>query len=225
VFKWLSAEHTGLAGIRATFDEMVGDARHAFQHACASALGEADPAAVHDDVVGADRRVNARERTIRQRLLVHMVVHAKGAIPVALKWMSIVKDAERIGDQAKNIYDLGRVHPTPPDDAVYADLAALRGDVLAQLADLVGIFDPPDEPRAQGVVDTGRRVLAHCDERLMALVRGEAPTERPVDAALLYRHVKRVSAHAMNIAAALLLPLDRLDMWDEDEETRGPDEP
>lgn len=223
MFKWLSSEHTGLAGIRGTFDVMVGDARHAFEHACRSVFGEADPASVHDDVVETDRRVNAHERAIRQRLLVHMVVHAKGAIPVALKWMSIVKDAERIGDQSKNIYDLGRVHPEPPADAVFADLASLRDEILQQLNDLTKLFDPPDEERAQRVVDTGRRLLKRCDERVMALVRGESETARPVDAALLYRHLKRVSAHAMNIATAVLVPLDRLDQWDEDDETRAPD--
>ena len=38
--------------------------------------------------------------------------------------------------------------------------------------------------------------------------------------ALLYRYVNRIVAHLMNVMTAVVMPLDRLDYWDEDKMDR-----
>jgi hypothetical protein len=42
----------------------------------------------------------------------------------------------------------------------------------------------------------------------------------PVARALLHRYVKRVVAHLMNVLSAVVMPVDRLDCFDEDPEDR-----
>jgi hypothetical protein len=42
----------------------------------------------------------------------------------------------------------------------------------------------------------------------------------PVVRALFHRNVKRVVAHLMNVLSAVVMPVDRLDYFDEDPEDR-----
>jgi hypothetical protein len=43
-----------------------------------------------------------------------------------------------------------------------------------------------------------------------------------VPRALAHRYLKRVVAHLMNLLTAVIMPLDRLDYFDEDPEDRRP---
>jgi len=54
------------------------------------------------------------------------------------------------------------------------------------------------------------------------LITEPAVSRHPVVAALMYRYVKRVLAHATNVVTAIVMPIDKLDFFDEDKETRGP---
>ena len=39
---------------------------------------------------------------------------------------------------------------------------------------------------------------------------------------LCYRYYRRILSHAINIVASVVLPVDYLDYYDEDKDTRGP---
>ena len=47
------------------------------------------------------------------------------------------------------------------------------------------------------------------------------PAVVAVPRALLYRFLKRVTAHSLNVVSAVVMPVDRLDYFDEDDETRA----
>jgi hypothetical protein len=51
-------------------------------------------------------------------------------------------------------------------------------------------------------------------------VRGEDTGPMGVARALAHRYLKRIVAHVMNILSAVVMPLDRLDYFDEDPEDR-----
>jgi len=52
------------------------------------------------------------------------------------------------------------------------------------------------------------------------LVHATAPALAAVPRALLYRFLKRVAAHCANVVTAVVMPVDRLDYFDEDDDTR-----
>jgi phosphate transport system protein len=103
--------------VEATLQRMFSDDRHAFDLAMAALLGGAAPASVGAELRTTDHRVNEAERVIRRELVVHASVHGRIDTPAVLIYMSIVKDVERVGDYAKNIFDLAadgaRLHAGP----------------------------------------------------------------------------------------------------------------
>jgi hypothetical protein len=71
-------------------------------------------------------------------------------------------------------------------------------------------------------------MLAHGDEMLdefdagvSALVRGEDQQPDAVARALALRYFKRIVAHLTNVLSAVVMPIDRLDYFDEDPEDRS----
>ncbi len=220
MFHWLLGDKQGLARIFQHFGQMLEDGRHTFDAACNTLVGGTDPDAVRDDLYATDRRINAVEQKIRRELVVHVAVSDRAEFPVCLKLMSLVKDAERIGDYAKNIFDLGvRVRDFHTDPA-RADLVQLKDRVSRLLAKMRNLHESQDEDQARAFCEQGEAVLRLCDERVDALVDGASDSTHPVTSALMYRYVKRVTAHAMNIVSSIFMPVDKLDYFDEDPETR-----
>ena len=52
------------------------------------------------------------------------------------------------------------------------------------------------------------------------LVHSTEPALHAVPRALLYRFLKRITAHSMNVVTAVVMPVDRLDYYDEADDTR-----
>jgi phosphate uptake regulator len=92
--------------IEATLQRMLADDRHAFDLAMSALVGGAAARSVGAELRATDHRVNEAEREIRRELVVHASVHGGIDTPAVLVYMSIVKDVERVGDYAKNLFDL-----------------------------------------------------------------------------------------------------------------------
>jgi len=58
------------------------------------------------------------------------------------------------------------------------------------------------------------------DDLVSAIVRGEDDRPHLVGRALAARYLKRVVAHLTNVLSAVVMPIDRLDYFDEDPEDR-----
>ncbi|HEX2189691.1 MAG TPA: hypothetical protein VHG51_12370, partial [Longimicrobiaceae bacterium] len=67
----------------------------------------------------------------------------------------------------------------------------------------------------------GDALLGHFDQRVSAMIRADDQGPQAVARALAYRYLKRVVAHLMNLLSAVIMPLDRLDYFDEDPEDRA----
>lgn len=220
MFHWLLGDKQGLARIFQHFSQMLEDGRHIFDAASNTFLGGTDPQTVRDDLYATDRRINKVEQKIRREIVVHVSVSDRAEFPVCLKLMSLVKDAERIGDYAKNIFDLGVAVRDFETCSSRADLVQLKDQVSRLLAKMRNLHESQDEEQSRAFCEQGEAVLRHCDERVTVLVTGEDNSPHAVAAALMYRYVKRVMAHAMNIVSSIFVPVDKLDYFDEDPETR-----
>jgi phosphate uptake regulator len=210
-----------LERIEAKIQQMLVHDRHEFDLAMAALLGDSEAAGVNDELRATDRLVNELEREIRRELLVHASVFGGIETPAVLVYMSIVKDIERIGDYAKNLVDLAL------DGANFGELAdadewrRLQSDISVYIADTASAFRRREEQPSRQLMSRGDRLLDTFDDAVSALVRGDDAGAQPVARALAHRYLKRVVAHLMNLLSAVVMPLDRLDYFDEDPEDRG----
>ena len=205
----------GLDHVQRQLLEMLANDREAFDAATSTLLSGGDPATVGPALRATDAQVNELEREIRRELVVHASVHGAGDIAAVLVYMSIVKDVERIGDYAKNIFDLAaagvdfREAPDRPTMLRYRDRAA------EMITESGAVFAGDDQDRAHALLAEADAMLDTFDELVAALVHSHDVAHDAVPRALYYRHLKRIVAHLMNLLTAVVMPVDRLDYLDE----------
>ena len=210
-----------LEQIEQTIQQMLLDCRHTFDAAINALLGGTDPDLVKKDIKKTDRRVNKAEREVRRELVVHASVRgAQADIPMVLVSMSIVKDAERIGDYAKNIFDIAREGVDMSKAEDLNQLIAHRDRVSRLIAETARIFGERDTEAAHLILQTEDENLNEYDSLVIAQIESGRPAREAVPRALLYRYFKRITAHAMNVLTSLVMPIDRLDYYDEDKADR-----
>ena len=119
MFDWFTSKSgagsAGLAKMRTEFGQMLDAGRHMFDTAANALLGGTDVEVIRKDLFKTDKRINRAERRIRSEIVVHASVHAATEFPACLVLMSIVKDAERMGDYGKNLFDLAEIAPRVPE--------------------------------------------------------------------------------------------------------------
>jgi len=210
-----------LEQIEQTIQQMLVDCRHTFDVAINALLGGTDPDLVKKDIKKTDQQVNKAEREVRRELVVHASVRgAQADIPMVLVSMSIVKDAERIGDYAKNIFDIAREGVDMSHDEDLDQLIAHRDRVSRLIAETARIFGERDIEAAHQILQTEDENLDEYDALVVAQIESGRPAREAVPRALLYRYFKRITAHAMNVLTSLVMPIDRLDYYDEDKADR-----
>ena len=209
-----------LERIEATFQRMFIDDRHAFDLAMSALVGGADPGSVGGDLRRTDAKVNEAEREIRRELVVHASVHGGFDTPEILVYMSIVKDVERIGDYAKNLFDIAADGVVLNEGELKDEMLTLRSSLSNMISEVAEIFHQRDGDRAREVFRTGDALQDEFDERVSQLVTGRIQDPNAVAYALTYRYLKRIVAHLMNVLSAVVMPLDRLDYFDADPEDR-----
>ncbi len=222
MFDWLKriAPHqSGMAEILRRFGQMLEDGRHIFDAASNALLGGTDPKVVAEDIWATDKRINHSERKIRRLVVTHGTIHGTGELPICLALMSIVKDAERIGDYAKNIFDLAYAGASVLDGS-RDDLVKLKDTVSRMLVKARNIYEAQDEEGATAFLEQADALADHCDARVLELLQRAEGGGQLAATALAYRYDKRVVAHAQNIITSVVMPLDRLDYYDERKQDR-----
>ena len=211
-----SSDAGGLEAAQAKLILMLADDRHSFDVATSALLAGADPTIVGPDLRETDARVNRAERELRQALVVHASVHGTSRVAAILVYMSVVKDVERIGDYAKNIFDVaaqGTDLSKAPDHDI---LTRYRDRISSMISEAATIFSDDDREEAQRFIWEADVLLDEFDQHVSELVVTERPGKEAVPRALLYRYYKRIVAHLMNLLSAVVMPLDRLDYLDEE---------
>jgi phosphate uptake regulator len=190
------------------FREMLSDGRHAFDSSITVIISGGDPAVVREDVFKTDQRINMNEQALRRELIVHASVHGVAVFPTSLLLMSLVKDAERIGDYAKNILDLARHEGvlSNEEQVLVAPMAAKASDMLSRAARL---FDSQDEAAAAAFLEEEHALRRQCEETIDKWI--DDAHRNHSAACLVTRFIKRVAGHAGNVVSSVVMPLDMLD--------------
>lgn len=217
-----SRDDEGFELVETQIAQMLSDGRHCFDAASNALLAGTDASIVGPDIRATDRRINETEQEVRRSLVVHASVHGAAAdVALILKYMNVVKDIERVGDYAKNIFDLAAQGATFQESSDTAELVAYRDSVSLLIANTSRVFGERDTEQARKLVTEGDRLLDEFDEHVRELVESDIPARMGVPRALFYRYMKRIAAHLMNVLSAVVMPVDRLDYYDENQEDRA----
>ena len=179
---------------------------------------EASPEA-RTQVYAWDVQVNKMERAIRKKVIAHLSLSGNTAsLPYCLLLMSLVKDVERIGDYAKNLAEVLEYHPGPlPDDDIIAELREIRSGVETAFSLTSDVFTRSDRERAVELIGRARDLTHRCDVLVERIARSGYDAGDATAAVLGARYYKRIGAHALNVLSSVVMPLHKLDYYDEDE--------
>jgi Na+/phosphate symporter len=214
VFSIFKESGSTLKGVEQRLDEMLTDCNRMYSLATRAIFGEAESAAVSEELWSLDKGVNRAERAIRRDLLVHVsVTGANMEQGLVLAYMTVAKDIERIGDYCKNIWDL-TAHGV--DLSGHDDSGMLRShadQVAAFLEEGTRVFAAQDEQGAHSLIPRLEMAAAAHDELVFGYVESDEAGSILVPRALYFRFLKRIAGHMENILSALVMPLDRIDYY------------
>lgn len=171
----------------------------------------------HDSVYETDRRINHLQRKVRKQLVEHLIVAPGSDVPISLVLMSITKDAERVGDICKNLLEVAEAMKTPVGEGPYGNrVKDLLGSAEQLFEPTVEAILNSDKKLASDAAEKGRDLAKKCDAMISDLIEDDLPCRDSVLLTLLARYTKRVSLHLTNIASSVVMPLHRLDYFDEE---------
>ena len=220
VMSFFRSDEGGISQIESQVQRMIADARHTFDLAMNAVTGGAVET-VADEMRRTDRQINVTEIEIRRELLVHISVHGAADAGEMLVFMNMIKDLERIGDYNKNIFDLALEGVSFSGAEDLEQILGFRDELSSRIALMGEILDTRDEDRARAYIERGDQLRREFDGLVNELVHATAPALAAVPRALLYRFLKRVAAHCANVVTAVVMPVDRLDYFDEGDDTRA----
>lgn len=200
---------------------MLRDGHEVYETASGALFGGGKSKETKREVRSTDAGINRAQQAVRRELMLHAAVADAMDLPAILRYMSVVKDAERVGDYAKNIYDLvryGADFESAPDREHLEAYRAAVGDLILQAA---AVFESLDEKRAAELVAKADRFLDEHDAEVKATFKSTGEVADAVARALYFRFLKRITAHVMNTLTALVMPIDQLDYYDEAKDDRN----
>jgi phosphate transport system protein len=183
--------------------------------ACVDSLRNSDTGEMPIDIYQMDKQINAYERDVRKKVMMHLSLSGPGHLTAGLVLVSVVIDIERIGDYAKNIYDLARLHPKRLQaGSLEPDLKEVEARVTTLFKEMVQAFKTSDVEKSREImVGYKENVSGSCDNIIKRIIGGETSDLSSSDAAavcLYARYLKRIAAHSRNIITSVVNPFHRL---------------
>ena len=200
------------------FVQMVEDCHWMYQQAATGVWENANTEDIKKAVRARDIGVNKAERSIRKKIVEHLAIRPEVATSYCLVLMSVVKDAERLGDYAKNMIEVAEYHPTYEDRNPMVDrLKAIQVTIDAMFGDVALAFRTSDTEMGAELVKVMTATTEECDDLLWKVLASEGlSAAQGMCYGLLARYYKRFAAHLGNIATSLVMPIHKLDYYDED---------
>jgi len=197
------------------FDEMLDHAQWMFLRANEVLHRKTTAADVKDSIYSRDKSINELLRSIRRKLVRHLTINPGSDIAASLALMSVAKDAERIGDYCKNVFEVGQLYTKEGFHvARYHDpLEAVCKRVEGLFDSVRSSFRESDSQQAKAAMKMADEIGDKCDHVIEQLLRDEESieTHEAVAYSLIARHYKRVSSHLSNVATAVLGKVEELD--------------
>ena len=219
MFKNLSQFWKGkdfLSQVLDEFKKMLDDTEKMFNSVCKRLIYNEEEPGLEENVYAIDKKVNELQRDIRKRIVGHLSIQPSVDMSTSLLLMSVVKDAERLGDYSKNLLEVSRYLQKPMDKQLYKEWF---NNIDKEIADFFqktkAAFIESDEALAKESWDYEAKLGKRCDEIIEKATKSKLSVNEAVCFALTARYFKRIVAHLVNIASSVVLPLSDLDYLDE----------
>ena len=161
-----------------------------------------------------DRRINAYQIQVRQRVLRYLAIAGMVDLVPGLVLTSIVIDIERIGDYTKNITELATTYPGKLDCGRFEERVGHIERIVGTLfGEVRNILESSDRPAARRLSDECSRVRKDADQIIAELIKGDDESmgrAQTAAVALYVRYLKRVGAHLLNILSSVVSPFERI---------------
>lgn len=205
-----------LSNVLEEFNQMLSDAQSIFSSVCRKLIYNEDVTGLEDTVYDVDKKINDLQKNIRKKIIQHLSLRPSVDISACLLLMSVVKDAERLGDYCKNLFEVIQFLQKPIDQKRYQDLFDRMDQDILELFEITKkAFIESDENTASTSWHYESRIAKRCDKIIRNLAKSNISVNEAVCFTLIARHFKRITAHLANTATSVILPLDELDYFDE----------
>lgn len=168
------------------------------------------------DLDSMDDVVDEGERMVRRSVLEHLSVNPRQDLVASLVLVSMVQDAERIGDFARGIAELVPLAGGPRRGPFADELRATAGRLRPLFAATEEAFVEDDPEKAKRVMTAYGQLKGE----LLGFAARVAASDLGADMAVVYsgaaRSLRRVGAHLSNIASSVVQPYDRIRHGDEE---------
>ncbi len=206
--------------VEKTLVEMMQNARQNYDEAMDAVFGGGKSKSTKKELKKTDREINLAQQKVRRDLMMHASVSPTVDLAETLAYMSVVKDVERVGDYAKNLYDLAKFGADFSAAEDYEYLANFRNCIGDLMDDAIEVFETHDADAAREVIAKADEYFAAFDDNVKAAFKSDGPASDAVARTLYFRFLKRITAHVMNLLTSLVAPIHRLDYYDEDPDDR-----
>ena len=185
-------------------------------------FGEERQKSQRDQLYEWDGEVNTLEQEIRRRVITHLAVPGNSAdLPYSLLMISLVKDVERLGDYAKNLSEIVDIRTESlPRGEVLTELMTIRERVESVFRACLEAFSADKREQVGELIQQSRETARRCDQLVMDIGHSDYDAATTTAFILATRYYKRIGAHVLNVLSSLVMPLDKVDFYDEDETRR-----
>ena len=142
------------------FKQMLDCAESLFVMVSQALLENNKAADLKDKVYKIDKQINRLERGIRKRIIGHLSLQPTVNTSLCLRLMSVVKDAERLGDYAKNLYEVLELLAKPIDRKTFeAYFNDIDKDILTLFQETEEAFVQEDGSKAKSTFRLESRLV------------------------------------------------------------------
>jgi phosphate transport system protein len=158
-----------------------------------------------------DREINMGERLVRRLIFQHLTVNPKYDLPASLAILSIIHDVERLGDYAKNLFELNQWGDLCNKESRHRQrYAEIRSEIEPLFSNTMDALGNDDAEAARQIMRKHENIKSLTDEFVSDLVQDLEGGPDAVLYALASRFLRRTSGHLSNVASSLTNPLDRV---------------
>jgi phosphate uptake regulator len=208
-FDWFTGERPVL--VQQTFEDivdMVDRGRDMFLAATGRLL---DNEILDMDLEAMDESINHREQHCRSTALEYISSSPGNQLILVLKLLSIVQEAERIGDLAKSLGAMADLADAPRLGRHVKPLRDIRNRIATFFELTLEAFRTDDIRKAEEVLRRHQGVKDDVEAYVQTLGRDDSATvNEAVVYALAARMLGRTSSHLANIASTVVFPFEQI---------------
>lgn len=202
--------------IESAFEDISSMLRHSGKMLDLALAALLDNQPLERDLDEMDDAVDEGERMVRRSVLEHLSFNPKQDLVSSLVLVSMVQDAERIGDFARGIGEIVPLAHSPRSGPFADRLRGFADELRPLFGETERGFRDDDAERCRRVMEKASELKGE----LQTFTADVAASDLSADMAVVYasaaRILRRVGAHLSNIASSVAQPYDRIRHGDED---------